>query len=73
MKIYAIANTTNECYGHGDYGSVTNIRRQGSYNSGDFPPAFTSREAADKYHASLPWPNGFVVVELELVVSMTSH
>lgn len=66
MKIYTIANETRECYGHGDYGSELKICRHGPYGTGGFPPAFTTREAAEVYLNGLEVRFGKIVVELDL-------
>jgi hypothetical protein len=69
MKIYTIATETHECYGHGDFGTEQRIVRTGSYGSGGFPPAFTTREAATEWLKA----NGktfylkTAIVELELL------
>ena len=66
MKIYAIANETHECYGHGDYGTELRICRQGSYGVDGFPPTFKTQEAAQKYINGLKWNHGQKIVELDL-------
>jgi len=49
MKVYTIAVESNECYGHGDCGVELRIVRMGSYGSGNFPPLFTTRVAAEEW------------------------
>lgn len=49
MKIYTVATETSQCYGHGDYGTEQHIVRTGPYGSGEFPPAFKTRKAAEKW------------------------
>lgn len=66
MKIYTIANKVSECYGHGSFGDELRICRQGSYGSGEFPPAFKTREAALQHLSTLKYNHDKVVVELEL-------
>ncbi len=67
MKIYTIADETHETYGHGDFGKEQRICRQGSYGSGDFPPAFKTREAAQAHIDKMEWKHGKAVVEMELL------
>lgn len=66
MKIYTIANETDECYGHGDYGRELRICCQGGYGTGGFPPAFRTQKAAQKYLDGIKWNSDKKVVELEL-------
>ena len=70
MKIYAIADKTSQCYGHGDYGDELRICRHGrtGYGTGDFPPVFRKREQAKKYLGSLePYKSvGMEIVKMEL-------
>lgn len=75
MTIYTIAIETHECYGHGDYGTERRIVKTGGYGSGGFPPAFTTRAAAERWlkenggtFCSKP-----VVVEIELVMPSAQH
>jgi len=50
MKGYIIATTTDECYGHGDFGTELSMRQEGIYDeTRHFPPVFLKRESADKY------------------------
>jgi len=70
MKVYTIAVESNECYGHGDYGSELRIIRMGIYGSGNFPPLFTTRAAAEEWLKNRS--NRFHstrIVELELLES----
>ena len=70
MKVYTIAVESNECYGHGDCGVELRIVRMGSYGSGNFPPLFTTRVAAEEWLKKTS--NLFYsthIVELELLES----
>lgn len=49
VKIYTVANLDNVCAGHGDYYDAAHICRQGSYESGEFPPCFVSKAGAEAY------------------------
>lgn len=49
MKIYTLAKESNECYGHGDYGTEEVIRKAGCYGTGEFHPCFRSQRAAIQY------------------------
>lgn len=64
--IYALAEEVGQTYGHGDYGREMMIRKTGWYGSGDFPPCFTSRQAAEEYTKKLSMSDRKVIVELQL-------
>lgn len=49
MKAYIVAKITQETYGQGDTGTETRICRMGGYGSGEFPPAFLSRDGAAEW------------------------
>lgn len=66
MEIYTIADETNECYGHGDFGSELRICHQGGYGTGEFPPVFKSRKAAEKYLNGIKWNCNKKIVTLNL-------
>jgi hypothetical protein len=66
MKIYTIATKSTQCHGHGDYSTEDHICRTGSYGTGEFPPAFKTKEEAEKHLAGIEWNSQLVVVELEL-------
>ena len=66
MKIYGIAIVSHECYGHGDFGDETQIRRLGAYGSGKFPPFFLKREDAEKYLKSVDSFDRRTIVEVDL-------
>ena len=66
MIIYTIGTATHQNYGHGDSGTELRICPQGMYGSDGFPPAFTTKEAAQQYLDALQWSSDKRVVELEL-------
>ena len=49
MKIYTIGIEVSQVHGQGDFGSSVMIKREGAYESGDFPPCFITRQFAEKY------------------------
>jgi len=68
VALFGLAQESHEVYGHGDNGKEQRICRQGSYGSGQFPPCFTAKEAADDYvkkHNRTHPP--FIVVPLKLL------
>lgn len=67
MKCYGIAQTTHECYGHGDYGDETRICPLGFYGADGLPPIFIERETAEEFIKTQKWQIGLKVVELKLI------
>jgi hypothetical protein len=53
-KAYAIAREASECYGHGSYGTESQICRMGAYGGGEYPPIFTQEKDALAWVAALP-------------------
>ena len=47
--LYTIAVEQSRCYGHGDYGTETNIVRDGAYGMGEYPPIFEEKKEAEEY------------------------
>jgi hypothetical protein len=50
---YTIAQETSVTYGMGDSGKSIRICKLGSYETGDFPPLFTTAQEARKFQLSL--------------------
>ena len=67
MKVFTIADIRTECQGHGDYSKVETIRRQGPYETGEFPPVFRSKAQAKAYLKSMQRNECKEVVEMELI------
>jgi hypothetical protein len=68
LAIFTIGSKTDECYGHGNYGTETRICREGAWGTGQFPPCFCSRTDAERYIASKGWQHDDkIVVELRLM------
>jgi hypothetical protein len=69
MKLYTIARETEVNYGHGGSGTVFRICKEGTYEIGDFPPAFLQEKDAQDYIDTMPhlrtWKEK--VVELEVI------
>ncbi len=72
MKIYAIADKTHECYGHGDYGTEERIVRQDPWGKNQYYPCFIIKEEAQKFLDKIGYPqNGNnSIVELDLFGSV---
>lgn len=71
IKVYGIAHTVSQCFGHGDYRDQQMIRtedKEDYYTSTEFPPVFTHREDAKKYIDGLMFKSRVHVVELRLMV-----
>lgn len=73
MKIYTIGVESHETYGHGDFGTETQIHTLGAYGTGEFPPCFTKRWSAEQWLKNAKqdrvlYCGGETVVELELVL-----
>lgn len=66
MKCYGIAQTTHECYGHGDYGNEIRICPLGFYGTEGLPPVFMRREAAEQFVQDRRHKESLIVVTLEL-------
>ena len=61
MKVYAIAETKNECHGHGDYEDVARIEKEyGSW------PIFFTRELAEEILAADLFAHRKEIVEIEV-------
>jgi hypothetical protein len=65
MKFYTLASSSRECFGHGDYGTVQRISREGDWGSGPFPPLFKTKEDAEKYRSRNQFDNR-EIVEMEV-------
>lgn len=68
MKVYGLGSDVHSGGGHGDPGySHIGIVREGLYNSDDYPPLFTTREAAEAYRAAGKEWQQMHIVELEIL------
>ena len=72
-KIFTIATKTSECYGHGSYGKELRICKVGAYGAGDFPLAFFTKGAAQKYLDGMEWNHDKCVVSLKLVTQKVNN
>jgi len=64
--VFGFVTDVHKVYGHGDTGTEQCICRTGSYGTGEFPPLFTTRQAAEDYVKTHSNVAGLTIVPLNL-------
>ena len=67
MIIYGIATKVGHCGGKDDNYDSWDIRTEGGWGSGDYPPFFTSRLDAAEYIRDLPYHSDKRIVQINLI------
>jgi hypothetical protein len=64
--LYTLAQETNVTYGMGDTGMAMRICKLGAYETGEFPPLFSTAEEAGKFKSALNDGVRYFVVGLKI-------